>query len=290
VKTFLIITFLIVLGCLVPDVGRAKILFQVGFDQQDLGSYTSDEIHREWDNVLWANKGVKLGRVAIQKGGAEGTARALKVIYPKNQIGSQNSGASWRVRLGEYDELYSSYWMYFPENFDAVRGGKLPGLCGASCPTGGDDADGTTGFSARYMFLKWPNIVLYFYHMHKQGTYGDNIQLNYKLVRNEWINLTQRVKLNQIGKKNGEVQIWIDNKEVLFLKNLELRTKSSVKIDLFEFSTFYGGNTDSWAPKSEQHIYFDQFMIYTSSSDRGPRPADLVAVPPRLLRIEAMHP
>lgn len=42
--------------------------------------------------------------------------------------------------------------MKFGKGFDWVRGGKLPGLCGADCITGCKDVTGLDGWSARQMW------------------------------------------------------------------------------------------------------------------------------------------
>ena len=48
--------------------------------------------------------------------------------------------------------------MKFGPEFDWVRGGKLPGLCGAECLTGCKEVSGLDGFSSRHMWRPcvWP--------------------------------------------------------------------------------------------------------------------------------------
>ena len=48
--------------------------------------------------------------------------------------------------------------MKFGPDFDWVRGGKLPGLCGAGCMTGCKEVTGLDGFSSRHMWRPcvWP--------------------------------------------------------------------------------------------------------------------------------------
>jgi hypothetical protein len=50
--------------------------------------------------------------------------------------------------------------MRFGPNFEWVRGGKLPGLCGAECLTGCKEVSGLDGFSARHMWRPcvWPPV------------------------------------------------------------------------------------------------------------------------------------
>jgi hypothetical protein len=47
-----------------------------------------------------------------------------------------------------------SYYVRFSENFDFVKGGKLPGLFGGVGNSGGEIPDGTDGFSTRFMWRR----------------------------------------------------------------------------------------------------------------------------------------
>jgi hypothetical protein len=60
---------------------------------------------------------------------------------------------------GERDiELYGQVW----PNFDWVRGGEAPGLCGAKCLTGCKEVTGLDGWSSRNMWRPcvWPPSIL----------------------------------------------------------------------------------------------------------------------------------
>jgi hypothetical protein len=50
------------------------------------------------------------------------------------------------------DALELTYQVRFPEGFDFVKGGKLPGLYGGTMHSGGDIPNGTNGFSTHYMW------------------------------------------------------------------------------------------------------------------------------------------
>lgn len=245
--------------------GTAQTLLDVGFDNQIMGAYTRDELVQDWNRIA----GVILGRASITNSGLGPNGRALKIHYPKGVFGASRSGATWEAGLNPQDEMYASYYVYFSKNFDAQKGGKLPGLCGARCPAGGENVTGSTGFSARYMW-SGQKIILYLYHMHMPNKFGDGFVVLSTIPRDRWIKLTQRVKLNTIGQKNGQVQVWVDDKEALSLKNLELRTSPNVKVDKFFFSTFYGGNTAAYAPLKDEYLYFDEFRVYTGKGDQMP--------------------
>lgn len=86
--------------------------------------------------------------------------------------------------------------MRFGPNFDWVRGGKLPGLCGARCHTGCKEVSGLDGFSSRQMWRPcvWPpvheldelncdggKLVAYVYHMNKTHWCGDDFEYSNQL-------------------------------------------------------------------------------------------------------------
>lgn len=242
----------------------AETILEVDFDDHDEGQYTKAMLDADWLNPSW-NNGVDEGRVSIVTDPSY-NAKSLQVLYPELGVGPSMGGAQWQVVYNEYEEVYASYYILFPNGWDGVKGGKLPGLCGEECPTGGEDVTGYNGFSARYMFRPNMKLVIYCYHMDKPGTYGEDFELDYTFEREVWYMLTQRIKLNTPGQKNGEIQVWVDYQEALFIDTLRFRAIDTVKIDKFYFSTFYGGSTPDWAPLSDQYIYYDEFRIYTEVS------------------------
>lgn len=91
--------------------------------------------------------------------------------------------------------------MRFGPNFDWVRGGKLPGLCGGRCLTGCKEVTGLDGWSSRQMWRPcvWPpehqdnsinceggKLVAYVYHMFKQHWCGDDFEYSNELFAREY--------------------------------------------------------------------------------------------------------
>lgn len=185
----------------------------------------------------------------------------MKVSYDAGVVGPQG-GAQWKNSIGSHDEALNSFTVCFPSNFDPVLGGKLPGFCGGNCPSGG--ADASKGFSSRYMWGKGNKLVLYLYHLHQPGTWGQSFTVG-TLQPGSCVNLAQRVKLNDVGRKNGEIQVWVNGKEALNLQNMEFR-RSDWHINSFIFSTFYGGNTQNYAPYKQETVYFDNIQACKPSS------------------------
>ena len=66
---------------------------------------------------------------------------------------------------------------------------------------------------------------------------------------------------NTDNNKDGEVQIWINGEEVLYLTGIRFVNDGSL-VDTFYFSTFHGGNNISWAPRVDSYIWYDDLSIY----------------------------
>ncbi len=67
--------------------------------------------------------------------------------------------------------------------------------------------------------------------------------------------------MNDIGKRNGCIQSWLDGVEALSKCNFEFRTTPAIHIDALYFSTFFGGDDASWSTKKEEHVKFDSFTV-----------------------------
>ena len=117
------------------------------------------------------------------------------------------------------------------------------------------------------MWRRDGELELYFYHPKMKRSYGERVPLNFRFLPSRWYTLTQRVKINDLGKSNGSIEVWIDGKRHLNLEGLYLRGEGAGLVDSFLFSSFFGGSTKSWAPESDCSIQFDQFVI--SKSERA---------------------
>ncbi|MCL2184180.1 MAG: hypothetical protein FWB85_12015, partial [Chitinispirillia bacterium] len=128
---------------------RAEVVFNVGFDNHPLGTYTKAMAQADFPGAAWYSGGLDSGWGEIIPG-REGRGNALKVRYIAGGIGSATAiQVKARFPGGKAsDTAWASYWVRFEDNFDFVKGGKLPGLCGNQCITGGNDANGYNGWSA----------------------------------------------------------------------------------------------------------------------------------------------
>ena len=260
------------------------VIYSNNFDDDPVGTYTVENLNADWNNRPFDN-GIEQGRGTIVTGSEAYSGNALQVLYPEGSVGSSDNtggGAQWRADLGaSYDELYLSYRLRFGEDFDFVRGGKLPGFSGGTANTGGNVPDGTDGWSAR---LHWrtdgsggspttrdtANVVQYVYHPDQPGTFGQDIRWDdgddgqwAEFESDRWYTLEQRVVINTPGENDGIIEAWLDGEKVLEVSNLRFRDVDSFAIDQVLFSTFFGGSSDIWAPTKDEYAFYDDFVVST---------------------------
>jgi hypothetical protein len=192
--------------------------------------------------------------------------RVLRVTYPQNsasptaakQDGCRLGGVQFEAGLGmsPTHALHLRYYVRFGENFDFVKGGKLPGLFGGSMRAGGQIPDGTNGFSTRFMWRRQGQGEVYAY-LPTSVQHGTSLgRGSWRFVPGTWHLVEQEVRLNTPGQKDGIVRVWIDGQGVLENTTLVFRSVDSVRIEGILFSTFFGGNDGSWATPKTTHADF----------------------------------
>jgi len=201
----------------------------------------------------------------------------LRVHYPAGSYinsaakrGAPVGGTQFATDLDVRPEesMRLSYYVRFSDDFDFVKGGKLPGLYGGDPKSGGDIPDGTDGFSTRFMWRRDGDGEVYAY-LPTSKKFGTSLgRGKWDFEPGVWHKLEQEVSLNQPGKQNGKVRVWLDDKLVLKQENLTFRTSSDLKIDGVFFSTFFGGGDPSWATPSNTHADFANFKVSVPASSR----------------------
>ncbi|GAA5975727.1 hypothetical protein JCM11641_005849 [Rhodosporidiobolus odoratus] len=145
------------------------------------------------------------------------------------------------LNLSEATNVTFSYSVFFPADFDFVKGGKLPGLYGGheGCSGGAESED---CFSTRTMWRKDGMGELYLYAprddqppalcetkpvSYCDTTYGMSIGRGaWTFQRGAWTTVRQNLKLNNPGVADGAIEIWVNDALVLssdavvFRKNL----------------------------------------------------------------------
>lgn len=189
----------------------------------------------------------------------------LKVLLPGNHYGPI-TGAQWEIPLAPQDEYFFSYRIKFDEDFDFIKGGKLPGLAGGTVKAGCIPS-GYDGWSARMMYWENGKLSFYLYFPDQSTRWGERLYLKnqendtLQINKGRWHRITQRVKLNTSGKSNGILQAWFDGKETFYSDTILFRKNDEIKTDRISYSVFMGGDDLSWAPSNDQYIYFDDFRV-----------------------------
>ncbi len=231
-----------------------------------------------WRLLFWAS-GLSLlerrGRIVAD--GAQGNV--LRITYPAGKFGSAESGTAFPWLLGgRYEELALQYRVKFEGGFLFTTSGKLPGLCGANDDlgcfryTGGNKPGGDDGFSVRVVWLNADGLLgSYVYHADQADGFGDIFVWHHgngdpvHVVRGQWHTILLRVKLNDPGVPNGEVETWLDGAPVSLVTHLRFRDGSEpgrrIRINEVYFNTFHGGRAPADAPAQTQQAWFDDFQL-----------------------------
>ena len=193
-----------------------------------------------------------------------GTRRSIKMedgmmvftgVFQANQFGGPQ-GHNERLQIRPGREYIFEYKIRFDTGYDFSRGGKIPGLAGASAPTGCVTTNGS-GFSARSMWRQGGALIGYLYDNNQSQACGTGITTNFRFTIGRWHDFKQRVRLNTGNGNNGILQIWVDGAMVIDRSNISyMNTGGSNRIDQVLFHSFFGGSTQDWAPSRNCSISF----------------------------------
>jgi hypothetical protein len=182
--------------------------------------------------------------------------------------------------------------MRFDPAFPWVRGGKLPGICGGTCPSGGARVTGRDGWSVRTMWRPRGAGEVYAYILPPQE-YGTELGLGaWSFLPGQWHRLTLELILNHaemadgpVGGRSagdglgggrsagdglvsgrsaadGSVRVWVDEPPAgaptFEAGGLTFRGDATGATTLF-FSTFFGGHDASWATPIDTFADFAGF-------------------------------
>lgn len=198
----------------------------------------------------------------------------LTVHYPANEW---VKGTGTWFSLEPVQEMWAGVDLFFPSGHDFVLSGKLGlGLFAGNHNhnSGGGGLDNDDGASVR---LHWsngattPTIDLYFYWPEMKALnrqYGRTVATSEALVTNTWRRYIIGLNLGTPGLKDGWITLWKREvggsaTEVVTRTGQEVfqLTGTSFDIDLYKFSTFYGGSGAQYAPSTEQTTKFKHFKV-----------------------------
>lgn len=251
----------------------AQIIYENSFESMPTGIVDDRAIKDAWNSRYAA--GPDEGRVEILNGGPNTyNGKGVKVTYPAYGNKTAYSGATWETDFNlNAEDLYLSYWVKFDEDFDFVKGGKLPGLAGMTYFPGGENR-----FTARLMWREGGKLEFYlhgFNMMNSQGeepyrVFWDDFGTHARVIPGKWHHIETRVKMNTPGQRDGRLQGWLDG--VLMCDdtdnaNMRAAGEGATKINNLFFSTFFGGSSSpvtQWQPKRDVYAYYDEFTISTA--------------------------
>ncbi|WWC90514.1 uncharacterized protein L201_005450 [Kwoniella dendrophila CBS 6074] len=229
-----------------------------------------------------------------------GQPPALRVEYPKGSYSKKTGGTQFYANpltssnakvasssgnsttSGQYERMMLSYDVWFPTGYAWNQGGKLPGLRGgpdARGCSGGNETDGTTCFSTRLMWRSGGAGEVYAYIPTSQkgfcsqsqvtcnSDYGTSLARgSFSFVTGQWQTIQLLVVLNEVGTANGIVELWYNGIQALQFQNLVLRTSSNLNsVGGLFFSTFFGGDDQSWATPTDQFTYYRNIQLFAGA-------------------------
>lgn len=242
--------------------------------------FAFDQAWRQNWGVPWVQRGDAAERLPGEKVPAGEVG--LVVTYPEGAVGPSDGGLQFPASFARiagleagYDQLYLTYFVKFAEDFDFRRGGKLPGLMGEGdswARAGGDQPDGGNGWTLRLMWRPEGRAVVYSYlPPSDHGKYGsatwglDMYMGDSHFAVGQWHRIDQYVRVNDPGKENGLLIMWLDGEPVLSLDDITYQRQPDGKgrVGGIFFSSFHGGNDESWAPEHISMAYFAGFSVST---------------------------
>jgi len=233
-------------------------------------------------NVIHKRKNIKAKLSMVED------ESSVKVEYVGGQVGSVSGFGFHASPKHAFPALHArlSYKVYFPEDFDWVRGGKLPGLFIGNPGATGGHWDYKAG-SARVTWQKDGIACVYLYiplQVAFDGSKDEAINIQSEEFRNlchrtphkgchlwrsgplqfikgQWNEVTIDLKMNSLGKKNGWLKLTV-NENTVECHGMVWRKTPHLAIGGVSVQTFYGGSSaEAAAPKSGSYAKFKDFMV-----------------------------
>ena len=183
------------------------------------------------------------------------------------------------VNLTTAKEVTFGYSVMFEEGFQFNMGGKLPGLCECSfcffvigtheAQDGGDNEEVAAacsggrhnegGWSVRLMWRTGGAGEMYTYlprsfsanlaqcrvppFSTSNPTYGTSVgRGSFFFQPGDWTSVVQRMRLNDAGQENGELEVIVNGQSKINVSGLVLRSSEAGRIRGMQIQTFFGGS------------------------------------------------
>lgn len=239
------------------------------------GPYTKAHWKADWPGCEFED-GVSEGHVE-RVNDADGTGW-LRVNYAPGGIGPEQGGTGWRWPVGKHEAAELEYTVRFGPDFEFVKGGKLPGLCGGpENVSGGRPATGENGFSARLMWRRDGRGEAYIYHMDQPEKYGHSFPFpeDFRFVPGTPVKVRLVVVMNTPGRRDGQLMVWTTlpgqgERLMVEQKAMAWRAVDIFGVDGLYFETFHGGSDNTWAPTRPCHADFTGLRLNKVKVRRAP--------------------
>jgi hypothetical protein len=191
----------------------------------------------------------------------EAGAKIFTAGFEAGKFGGGGNGHIIRFPIAPGREYLFEYRLRFDTGFDFSRGGKIPGLSGASSPSGCDASDGT-GFTARQMWREQGRLIGYIYDMDQATECGNAVATGFNFAVGRWYNIKQRIKLNTGSNHDGVLQLWVDDRQVINRANVGWMVEApDRRIDEVMLDFFFGGSTADWSPSRNCTLSFGDLYL-----------------------------
>ncbi|KAF9365531.1 hypothetical protein BGX34_009674 [Mortierella sp. NVP85] len=214
----------------------------------------------------------------------------MQVNYPKGSyapsLGPVVGGTQfYAAPFGDktpFSKMMVSYDVAFPNGFEWVLGGKLPGVYGGppydGC-SGGVQSTGTNCLTMRLMWRPSGSGEVYAYvpadqksHLCKSSDVLCSDQYGKSIGRGlifftpgAWHRIDMVMELNEpAGYHNGLLEVYLDGKQVISRNDVPYRTTGMVGFQGLMFSSFFGGSDPSYATPVDTQVYFKNVQLSVS--------------------------
>jgi hypothetical protein len=262
---------LLLIGIIASSQVSGNIVYYNDFSDELLHTYTQHDILNTWDasQQFAANDTITI----VQDPDPSGSqGHVMRAFYAANTVSNKNSsGFYFRKKIGSHEELYFAYDVYFEDDAEFTKGGKLPGLGIADYfSSAGTRPDGTDRWTGGLTWKAGGKIGNYVYHANQPGSYGeiflwdDGVDGQAYFKKGEWNRVEIYYKMNTPGVLDGRLKGWLNGKLALDTNEPMYRMPGGehLTIGAIAMATMYGGD-ESYAPTTDQHIYFDNFVVST---------------------------
>lgn len=280
-----------ILGTPMITAATPGVVLYKDFSDEPLGAYNVAILRDRWSpaeprTLRTQSKTQQYRRLSVIT--EEGTANKLwRMVYPAGAQGTQQ-GVFFDVGLPRATEYYVAFRLKLAQDFDFVKGGRLPGILGHAEGSTYDSIctrpEPNSWMLTHAAFAEAGTMRNKAHFATAAGACGDSLGWNigtgtdYTLQRDRWYTIELRTKLNTVGRRDGILQAWVDGVSVFERQGRVFRTSEDLQLDTFRFWTMFSGRDSSAAPNVAQTAYFDDIVVSSRPVTTPANEAPLVSL------------